>query len=61
MEKILRILFNHNNTHSWLNPTTGAWHIIICNQHTHQDWVFTEDSWNCIRFNVTMPNYNSIL
>lgn len=60
MEKILRILFKHDNAYSWLNPITGVWHVIICNKHTHQDWVFKQDSWSCIRFNAIIPN-NSML
>ena len=57
MNEILKILSKRNNVVTWLNPVSGAWHLIYINQFTHQDWKFTEDSWSCIRFNAKRPYF----
>jgi len=56
MENIINKLFDFKQAYTELNSNTGSWHVIVCNQHTHQDWVFKEDSWSCRRFNATMPS-----
>jgi hypothetical protein len=56
MENIINKLFDYKQAYTNMNPNTGSWHVIVCNQHTHQDWVFKEDSWSCRRFNATMPS-----
>ena len=55
MYKIINKLFDFKQTYTNCNPVTGHWHVIVCNKNTHQDWVFKEDSWSCIRFNVEQP------
>jgi len=55
MENIINKLFDFKQTYTKLNPVTGSWHVIVCNKNTHQDWLFKEDSWSCIRFNVEQP------
>ena len=57
MENIINQLFDFKQTYTNMNPVTGNWHVIVCNQHTHQDWLFKADSWSCIRFNVDKPNF----
>ena len=55
MENIINKLFDFKQAYTNMNPMTGHWHVIVCNKHTHQDWVFKEDSWSCRRFNVEQP------
>ena len=44
------------DNHVRLDPVTGWWYCIVCDAHTHQDWLLKPDTWTAIRFSVATPN-----